>query len=73
MGFMDKAKDLASKNAEKVNEGIEKAEQMANEKTGGKFADHLDKAGEMAKGAAGTVEDGAESVADAATEATEEA
>ena len=43
MGFLDKAKDLAGKNAEKVDSAIDKAGDMFDEKTGGKHAQHTDK------------------------------
>lgn len=56
MGFMDKIKGMASKNADKVNEGIEKAEDMVDDKTDGKFTGMVDKAGDAAKKAVGTDE-----------------
>ncbi|WP_010540756.1 antitoxin [Dietzia alimentaria] len=43
MGFLDKAKDLAGKNADKVDSAIDKAGDLFDEKTGGKHAQHTDK------------------------------
>ena len=43
MGFLDKAKEFAGKNPDKVKSGIDKAGDMFDEKTGGKHAQHTDK------------------------------
>lgn len=43
MGFLDKAKEFAGKNPDKVQSGIDKAGDMFDEKTGGKHAEHTDK------------------------------
>lgn len=48
MSFIDKAKDLAGKNADKVNQAIDKAGDVFDEKTGGKHARHVDKVQEKA-------------------------
>lgn len=47
--FVDKAKDLASENKDKVKEGIDKAGDMIDEKTGGEHAEHVDKGQKAAK------------------------
>lgn len=47
--FVDKAKDFASGNKEKVKDGIEKAGDLIDEKTGGKYADQVDKGQEAAE------------------------
>ena len=47
MGMLDKAKDLAKGNADKVKEGLDKAGDMVDEKTGGKFGDKIDQAKDM--------------------------
>ncbi|MDX1890211.1 antitoxin [Mycolicibacterium sp. 050158] len=52
MGFLDKVKDLASKNADKVDTVIEKAGDLVDEKTQGKYAEQVDKVQEAAKKAA---------------------
>lgn len=43
MGFLDKAKDFAGKNPDKVKSAIDKAGDMFDAKTGGKHAQHTDK------------------------------
>ena len=57
MGFLDKAKEFAGKNPDKVQSGIDKAGDMFDEKTGGKHAEHVDKvqdkAGDYLTGGAG--------------------
>ena len=47
--FIDKAKDMMSGNKDKVKDGVEKAADMVDEKTGGKFSDQIDKGEEAAK------------------------
>ena len=49
MGFLDKVKDLASKNADKVDMAIEKVGDVVDKQTQGKYAGHVDKAQETAK------------------------
>lgn len=41
-GAIDKVKDLASENADKVDDVVEKAGDFIDEKTGGKYADKVD-------------------------------
>ncbi len=43
MGLFDKAKNLASEHGDKIAEGVDKATDAVDEKTGGKFSDQLDK------------------------------
>ena len=50
MGLFDKAKDLAGQHADKVGDAIDKAADMVDEKTGGKYADQIDKGADAAKG-----------------------
>ena len=47
--FIAKAKDMMSGNKDKVKDGVEKAADMVDEKTGGKFSDQIDKGEEAAK------------------------
>ena len=47
--FVDKAKDLASEHEDKVDEGIDKAADLADEKTEGKYSDQIDQGAEKAK------------------------
>ena len=49
MGFLDKIKGLASKNADKVEMAIDKAGDIVDQKTQGKYAGQVDKAQEAAK------------------------
>ncbi|GFG55824.1 kanamycin biosynthetic protein [Mycolicibacterium agri] len=49
MAFLDKVKNLLSKNADKVDMAIDKAGDMVDKKTQGKYASHVDKAQEAAK------------------------
>lgn len=51
MGFLDKVKNLASQNADKVDIAIEKVGDIVDQKTQGKFAEHVDKAQDAAKDA----------------------
>ncbi|MCP3939515.1 MAG: antitoxin [Actinomycetia bacterium] len=49
MGLFDKAKDLAGENADKVDDALDKAGEMADDKTGGKYTDEIETAVEKAK------------------------
>ena len=51
MGFLDKAKHLLSQNADKVEQAIDKAGDIVDEKTQGKYSGAVDKAQEAAKNA----------------------
>lgn len=42
-GFLDKAKDLAEQHDDKVDQGLEKAGDFADQKTGGKYDEQIDK------------------------------
>jgi MT0933-like antitoxin protein len=42
-GFLDKAKDAAEQHDDKVDQGLEKAGDFADQKTGGKYDDQIDK------------------------------
>jgi hypothetical protein len=46
---IDKAKDLALKNKEKISSGVTKATDTIDKKTGGKYSDHLKKVDDAAK------------------------
>lgn len=50
MGIFDKAKDFASKNPDKADMAVDKAGDMVDERTGGKYAEHIDKGQDMARG-----------------------
>jgi hypothetical protein len=47
--FVDKAKDLAAENKDAVKEGIDKAGDLVDEKTGGEYSDQIEKGEETAK------------------------
>lgn len=46
---LDKVKDLAEKNAPKIAQGVDKATDVANRKTKGRFGKHLGKVDEAAR------------------------
>lgn len=52
MGFLDKAKDLLSQNADKVETAIDKAGEFVDDKTQGKYSDTIHQVQEQAKKAA---------------------
>ncbi len=49
MGFLDKAKGLIGKNAEKVEDGIDKAADVVEDKVGEEHADKVEMAADKAK------------------------
>jgi MT0933-like antitoxin protein len=49
MGFLDKAKDLLSKNADKVDTAIDKVGDVVDDKTRGKYASTIHKVQDAAK------------------------
>ncbi len=49
MGFLDKAKDLAGEHADKVGDAIDKAADVVDDRTGGKYREHIDKGAEAAR------------------------
>jgi hypothetical protein len=55
MSFMDKAKDAledaVDSQGEKIADGLDKAADLADEKTGGKYSDKIEQAAEKAKDA----------------------
>jgi len=52
MSFLDKIKGLVAKNADKVDTVIDKAGDLVDKKTQGKYAQHVDKVQDAAKKAA---------------------
>lgn len=48
-GLFGKGKDAASKNADKINEAVDKAGDFIDQKTGGKYSDKIEKGKEAAK------------------------
>ncbi|WP_040161901.1 antitoxin [Mobilicoccus massiliensis] len=53
----DQAKNAASQHPDQVNQGIDQAGQMANEKTGGQHGDHIDQGADQVKQHLGTNQD----------------
>ncbi len=53
MGLFDKAKKLIEGNKDKVAEGVDKATDVVDDKTGGKHTEHLDKVDDAAAKFAG--------------------
>jgi len=49
MSFMDKAKDLAGKHDEQVDQGLEKAGDQVDERTGNKYSSQIDKGVDQAQ------------------------
>lgn len=43
MGIFDKAKDLVAGNPDKANQIVDKAGDLVDDETGGKYAEHVDK------------------------------
>jgi hypothetical protein len=54
---VDKAKDLASEHGDKITQGVDKATDVADDKTGGKFSDPLQKADDGAAKIADSLDD----------------
>ena len=49
MSFMDKAKDLADQHDDKVDQGLEKAGDQVDERTGNKYSSQIDKGVDQAQ------------------------
>ena len=49
MGLFDKAKKAAEEHGDKIADGVDKATDMIDDKTGGKFTDKLEKVDELAE------------------------
>ena len=48
MGIFDKAKDALSEHSEQADAGIERAGDFVDDKTGNKYAEHVDKGQDLA-------------------------
>jgi hypothetical protein len=48
MGLLDKVKGMLGGHADKVVDGVDKATDMVDDKTGGKFTEHLEKVDDAA-------------------------
>jgi len=49
MSFMDKAKDLADKHDEQVDQGLDKAGDQVDQRTGNKYSSQIDKGVDQAQ------------------------
>jgi hypothetical protein len=49
MGILDKAKGILGKNKEKAKDGVDKAADVVDDKTGGKHTEKIESAAEKAK------------------------
>jgi len=56
--WMDEAKNLAGEHADVVDKGLDQAEQMAEDKTGGKFNSQIESAEDQAENYLGTNQQG---------------
>jgi glutathionyl-hydroquinone reductase len=52
--LIDKVKELAGQHPDQVNKGVDKAEQAADQKTGGQHSSQIHEAGDRAEGYLGT-------------------
>jgi uncharacterized protein YjbJ (UPF0337 family) len=73
MSFLDKAKEVISDNVDKIEGAIDKAGDLIDEKTGGKFSETIDKVQDAAHGAVDKASDAAASAKDAAGGVAEQA
>ncbi len=71
MGFIDKAKAMIAKDPKKVVDGVDKATDMVDDKTDGKYSDHLEKVDETVADKLGGDTDVADSAADEVADGTE--
>ena len=55
--FFDQAKKLASEHSDLVDKGLDKASELAKEKTGGKYDEHIETAQEKLEGFLGVHSD----------------
>jgi hypothetical protein len=49
MGMFDKIKDLADEHADKVEDAIDKVADVVDDKTGGKYSEHIETGATKAK------------------------
>ena len=49
MGFMDKVKGMLGQHGDKVDQGVDRAGDVVDDRTAGKHAAHVDKAQQTAK------------------------
>lgn len=49
MGIKDKAQEMLGKHGDKVEQGVDKAEEQVDERTGGKYSDQLRQGADQVK------------------------
>ena len=71
-GFLDKVKDFVKGHPDQADSGMDRAQELVNERTGGKYADQVSKGGDMVRQHLGILGDDAARTAGqpAATETT---
>ncbi|HEX6166686.1 MAG TPA: antitoxin [Acidimicrobiales bacterium] len=57
MGFMDKVKGMFGQHADKAEGGVDRGGDFVDDKTGDKYADHVDKGQDAATDALGKLDD----------------
>jgi hypothetical protein len=57
MGFMDKVKGMFGQHADKAEGGVDRGGDFVDDKTGDKYADHVDKGQDAGKDALGKLDD----------------
>ncbi|NUU24339.1 MAG: antitoxin [Streptomycetaceae bacterium] len=73
MGLLDTIKEKLAPHGDKVGQGVDKAAEAVDEKTGGKYSGQVDKGAEQAKGALGAQDEATPEAAPEAAPAPEEA
>ena len=68
MGLLDSIKNALGGNADKVKDGIDKAGDMIDDKTGGQYSDKIEMAEEKAGDVIDQMAEGADEAAEEATE-----
>ena len=58
MGLLDKIKGALQGKGKQVSDGIDKAADVADDKTGGKYTEHIDSAAEKAKDVVDKIDEG---------------
>ena len=58
MSIVDKVKEMLGSHADKAKQGVDKAGDMIDDKTGGKYADKVDKGQDAAHDALRKMDDG---------------
>lgn len=55
MSFLDKAKDLIGEHSDEIDKGVDKAAELADQQTDGKYSEQIDQAAEQVKDKIGGV------------------